>query len=343
MRFPASLLARFNKRPHISSPTPNGAWSVTQDFTAGSATNGPPSATHLAPQAAALAARLPAILLQANRIAATLHAGQHGLRRAGGGESFWQYRQALPGEPVQHIDWRQSARSAHAYVRETEAQAPQTFLLWCDLSPSMQWRSNTALPEKAERAILLQLALAAFFLRSGERVRLLTPSGVASLPTAGTPLERLAFALLGMARSAKPSVTPMPPVGLVPRYSQLLIASDFLCEDTFLHATLRQYAGTPARAHLMHIADPAELSLPYKGHVTFEGLEHEQSLDLPHVQSLQQDYKNLIAARESALQNCAARYGHTLTQHCTDNQPLPALLALLDQFSAVRHRQSVPS
>lgn len=350
MPSPASFLQRFKKR--ISPPAPlehKDGWAAAQDFTA-SLTSGSAHtaalpergaaapASFLAPQAAALAARLPDLMLQANRIAATLYAGQHGQHRAGGGENFWQYRQAQPGEPVQHIDWRQSARSTHAYVRETEAQAPQTYLLWCDLTPSMHWHSAPNLPDKNERAILLQLAIAAYLLRKGERVRLLTPTGLATPPPAGTPLERLALALLDTAQKT-PTATALPSAAFVPRYTQLIIASDFLCDPHSVHATLRHLAGAPARAHLLHISDPAELTLPYQGHVMFEGLEQEPQLDLPHVQSLRQAYETEIAAHTAALQASAAQFGHTLTQHCTHDAPLPTLLTLQSKLSMHGHFQ----
>ncbi|MCP1221643.1 DUF58 domain-containing protein [Acetobacter orientalis] len=341
----ASFLQRLTKRTPQPHP-PRDDWSAAQDFTASLTpkasaaprkTQEQPNSARLAPQAAALAARLPDLMLQANHLAATLQAGQHGQKRAGSGESFWQYRQAQPGEPVHHIDWRQSARTAHAYVRETEAQAPQTYLLWCDLTPSMQWRSAPNLPEKGERAILLQLALAAYLLRNGEHVRLLTPSGPATPPPAGTPLERLALALVGMAKTTTPPFAALPPTSVVPRHARLIIASDFLCDAPLLHATLQHLAGVPAQAHLVHIADPAEYLLPYKGHITFQGLEHEAPLDLPHVQALQQAYKDQMSAHTATLHTYASRYGHTLTHHTTQNAPLPTLLALQDQMSAHTH------
>jgi uncharacterized protein (DUF58 family) len=39
-----------------------------------------------------LAASLPRLVLEARRIAANVIHGLHGRRRAGAGESFWQYR-----------------------------------------------------------------------------------------------------------------------------------------------------------------------------------------------------------------------------------------------------------
>ena len=41
---------------------------------------------------------LPPLLAQAEHLAASVAMGFHGRRRAGHGEDFWQYRQAVPGD-----------------------------------------------------------------------------------------------------------------------------------------------------------------------------------------------------------------------------------------------------
>ena len=61
-----------------------------------------------------LAARIPRLILEARRVAATVIHGLHGRRRAGMGENFWQYRHFTSGEPAQNIDWRRSAREPGA-------------------------------------------------------------------------------------------------------------------------------------------------------------------------------------------------------------------------------------
>lgn len=90
----------------------------------------------LGEQALELAAPLPPMLVQAERIAATIAAGGHGRRRAGPGESFWQFRRYQPGDPRPRIDWRRSARTPHIFVRENEWEAAQTVWLWRDGSAS---------------------------------------------------------------------------------------------------------------------------------------------------------------------------------------------------------------
>jgi uncharacterized protein (DUF58 family) len=64
-----------------------------------------------------LAARIPRLILEARRVAATVYHGLHGRRRAGPGENFWQYRRFVSGEPSSNVDWRRSARDDHLYVR----------------------------------------------------------------------------------------------------------------------------------------------------------------------------------------------------------------------------------
>jgi uncharacterized protein (DUF58 family) len=120
-----------------------------------------------------LAARLPPLMVEAERVATTVAQGVHGRRRVGTGETFWQFRQYQPGDPVPRIDWRESAKSMRLYIRETEWEAAQSVWLWRDGSPSMDYASRPELPTKRTRVDLLLLALAALLIRGGERVALL--------------------------------------------------------------------------------------------------------------------------------------------------------------------------
>ena len=91
-----------------------------------------PNATALASRSEGLAARLPALVIAAERVAATVTQGIHGRRRVGLGEAFWQFRSYEPGDPPQRIDWRRSARSDRVFIRQTEWEASQTVWLWRD-------------------------------------------------------------------------------------------------------------------------------------------------------------------------------------------------------------------
>ena len=109
-------------------------------------------------EAEALGASLPPLLVDAERLASAVSLGVHGRRKAGMGESFWQFRRYRPEDSSTAIDWRQSAKSQHLFVREREWEAAQSVWFWCDASPGMQFASGQV--TKAERAKLIALALA---------------------------------------------------------------------------------------------------------------------------------------------------------------------------------------
>jgi len=120
-----------------------------------------------------LAAGLPSFSIRALRVAAGVISGVHGRRRRGRGESFWQFRQFQPGDPVSSIDWRRTAASQDIFIREREWEVAQQVWLWCDRSPSMDYASSPELEPKRTRAALITLALAAMLLQGVETVGLL--------------------------------------------------------------------------------------------------------------------------------------------------------------------------
>jgi uncharacterized protein (DUF58 family) len=117
-----------------------------------------------------LARRLPGLIVSAKEVAATVMHGVHGRRRAGAGETFWQFRPFVYGESTNRIDWRRSARDDRIYVREREWEAAHTVWIWCDRSASMGYVSNLALQPKIDRGLVLALALSDLLVRGGERV-----------------------------------------------------------------------------------------------------------------------------------------------------------------------------
>ena len=81
-------------------------------------------------EADGLSAGLPPLMVQADHLAASVSLGVHGRRRAGMGESFWQFRRYASPDSSSAIDWRQSAKSQHIFVREREWEAAQTIWFW---------------------------------------------------------------------------------------------------------------------------------------------------------------------------------------------------------------------
>ena len=65
--------------------------------------------TTLRAQAEIQAARLPPLLARAEHLAGAVLLGDHGRRRSGMGDDFWQYRPAQIGDSRRMIDHRRSA------------------------------------------------------------------------------------------------------------------------------------------------------------------------------------------------------------------------------------------
>jgi uncharacterized protein (DUF58 family) len=265
-------------------------------------------------RAEALAARLPPLLVEAERVAETVRQGVHGRRRVGVGESFWQFRPYAPGDS--RIDWRQSAKSDRVYVRETEWEAAQTVFLWRDATPSMDWTGDAARPRKKLRAELLSLALAALLLKGGERVAL---PGQPAIGGRGA-LERLGRALLSDA-----SALPQHPL---PRHASLVLIGDFLDPLDTLAATLQAQAARGIAGVVVQLLDPAEVSLPWEGRIRFHGLEGEGDELVPRVDAVREAYQHAFAQQTQALERATRAAGFVLVRHTTDAPPQNALLAL---------------
>ena len=270
--------------------------------------------------AEALGAALPPLLVAADRVASTVAQGVHGRRRVGQGDSFWQFRPYVQGDPLGRVDWRQSARGDRAFVRETEWEAAQTVLLWRDGSASMRWRSAPELEEKRARAELLLLALAALLLRGGERVRLLA-EGAATI-SGRHGLDRVAEQMaLPADESLFSRIDP-------PRHARVVLIGDFLAPLGQTAAMLQRFATASVRGHLLQVLDPAETDLPFAGRVRFRGLEREGETLVPRVQSIRAAYGEALAAHQEGLAALCRAAGFSRTLHRTDHPPQMALLGL---------------
>lgn len=296
-------------------------------FSAGRARTAPGPAA-VRQRAEEAASRLPPLLVAAEQVAATVEQGVHGRRRVGQGETFWQFRRYQPGDSIQRIDWRQSAKRQHVFIRENEWEAAQSIWLWLDRSPSMGYASDGGLPEKSERATILTLALASLLVRGGERIALL---GEGLPPANGRAvLARVAAALTAPGDGA----ASLPPVERLPRHARLVLVSDFLSPSADIAAMLRAYAGLGLRGHLLQICDPAEESLPFSGRVRFEGMEGEGETLIGRVEAVRGDYVALMRAHRCAVSDAARGIDWSWTAHRTDQPPQTALLALYQALAA---------
>lgn len=280
-------------------------------------------------ESARAAARLPGLMIEADRVAQTVLHGVHGRRRIGTGESFWQFRAFLPGDSTTQIDWRQSAKSDHLFIRQNEWEAAQSVYLWRDGSASMHYASRPrVLPSKFHRANVLALALAELLLRGGEHIGFLDERRQergSGLIRARKGLESLALRLDDEGQQA----SGLPDLSRLPRYAHLVLFSDFLLPVPELAQKLERVAARGLEGHLCQILDPMELALAIRGRVLFRGLEQGEGEELiPRVERVRQDYQQRMQAHCAALRDLARHLGWGYSLHQSDHPPHMALLAL---------------
>jgi len=266
--------------------------------------------TDLRARAEQLGAALPPLLAEAEHLAASVMLGEHGRRRAGRGDEFWQYRPAHAGDTARSIDWRRSARSDAYFVREQEWQAAQSVTLWVDQGASMRFASAKGLPQKADRARLLGLALALLLLRGGERVGLAHPGddpAQAILPRAGRAQALLLAEALARREVADDFAPPLS-AGVEAR-SLVVFLSDFLGPIAPLRRAMAAVAGRGARALLVQVLDPAEDRFPFAGRVVFQSVGGSLRHETREAGDLRDRYRQRLAERQDELDRLARQSG----------------------------------
>ena len=289
----------------------------------------PQKAAALGLEAEKLAARLPPLLVEAERLSSIVGLGVHGRRKAGTGETFWQFRRYAQGDGTNTIDWRQSAKSQHLFVREREWEAVEAVWFWCDASAGMRFSSDRSLPTKFDRAGLLALALASLLVRGGERIALL---GNGRTPAGGrVALHRMAHVISELA----PDGASLPPAADIGRNAQIVWFGDFLSPLEDIDRIIRKFAGGGLSGHLVHIIDPAEEDFPYSGRTRFEWSPARLSELLGRAESVREEYRRRFRAQAESVSALARGMDWTYLAHRTDHRPETALVALYATLGGV--------
>jgi uncharacterized protein (DUF58 family) len=276
-------------------------------------------------EALALARHFEDLVVVAKEVAASVLHGVHGRRRAGQGETFWQFRPFDAGEAATRIDWRRSAKDERLYVREREWEAAHTVLVWIDRSASMAFSSALALQSKADRAVVLGLAIADLLVRGGERVGL---AGLLPPVAVRDVVERFAEAMLHDERRPGFAATELPSTLNLPRNGRAVLVGDFLCDPAELQRLIVACSGRGGRGHLVMISDPVEDAFPFSGHVELVDAESRASLRIGEARMFRDAYLGRLEQHRDAIRAAARARGWSFTLHRTDRPATEALLAL---------------
>jgi uncharacterized protein (DUF58 family) len=189
----------------------------------------------------------------------------------------------------------------------------------------MAFSSDLALQPKADRALVLGLAMAELLVRGGERVGL---AGLVPPIAVHNVVERFAEAMLHDEQRSGYVPAELPRALRVPRHARALLIGDFLSDTQEVADMIAASGGHGAHGHLVMVADPVEDAFPFHGQVELVDVDSRATLGIGEAKAFRDDYLRRLALHRDAIRAAAGRRGWTFTLHRTDRPATEILLAL---------------
>lgn len=277
----------------------------------------------IAADASQLDAGLAPLLLQAEHLAQTVAAGEHGRRRPGVGDDFWQFRPYTAGVDTQKsIDWRRSARADQLYVRTFEWKTAQSLALSVDASVNMHDRAT---PSKWEVSAVLAAALAGAVVRAGERVGSLDHS----VPL-GYGYSQVARLIASFSKDNDTEIASAPK--MLPK-SKAVIFSDFLANLTSTHNILEMAHDRQVSGVLVQVLNRDEVGFAFRGPVIFADPAGSVTHETQGAHDLRDKYLQRLAERFDLLDQMAAAAGWRVERVVSDQSMFNAVTRLYGLLS----------
>jgi uncharacterized protein (DUF58 family) len=231
----------------------------------------------------AIIARLGTMELKARTVVEGFLAGLHRSPYKGFSVEFAEYRQYLPGDDLNTLDWKVYARSDRHYVKKFEEETNLDCHLLLDVSASMGY-TGAAPMSKVEYGSVLAASLALLMNRQrdatgliafDDRIRFRLPAGA----RAGH-LHALLLALEKMEPGSQSNVArPLQQLAeaLVKR-SLVVLISDLLDDPESVIKGLRYLRFRGSDVIVFQVLDPNELTFPFRGASRFRDLESAEEV-----------------------------------------------------------------
>lgn len=282
-------------------------------------------------QAEEASASLPTLMLKSHKIAESVLHGEHARRKPGTGENFWQFREYVPTDRPQDIDWRQSAKGDNVYIKQKEWLVTRKILFWCAGGKTMNFGSNPdrAVYTKEENAQIICLALALLLQRSYEQIG---TYGGGLTGRSELTMEKLGQYLLERGH-AKPEDASLPDTKsiVLPRHAIFIGVGDFLSPIKEIEARFDVLGQQTKNALIIQTLDPAEIDLGFSGRVRFKGLANEEEI-VNNVANIRKDYKQRITDHIKQVEALCVRYNWHYQLHRTDKDVGDTLKAIWESI-----------
>lgn len=246
-------------------------------------------------------------------------------------------------DDVRHIDWNVTARLDTPYVRQFNEDREITAWFLLDVSPSVDFGSNSAL--KRTKLTELVAVLGRILTRHGNRVGAILYTGETERVVPSGAGRRHLLYLLHSVQSMPP-LHSAPPTNLrellisayniISRRSLVVLVSDFFSDPGW-----ERPLGHLAQRHELlsvRVFDPLELELPDLGLVTMQDAETgEQLLVDTHDPGFRRRYADKAAANETSIREGFLAAGVDAFELSTEDEILDAIL----RFASLRKLRSM--
>jgi uncharacterized protein (DUF58 family) len=250
--------------------------------------------------------------------------GLHRSPRRGFSVEFAEHRMYQPGDELRYVDWKILGRNDRLYVKQFEEETNLRAMIVCDTSRSMAWSGSpgTVLPKLAYTQRLIA-ALSLVLIRQRDATGLITFDD--DIRTVIPPRARLTHwrqllhvlssVQAGRGTAAEPALRRV--VGQLRRRGLVVFVSDLLLDRALALKALRFLRHRGHQVLVLHIMDPAEVSLGGPHEAKFEDPETHATVVL-RPRDWAGAYRDTIRAVVSEWRLACRRHGITYHRVTTD-------------------------
>jgi uncharacterized protein (DUF58 family) len=228
-------------------------------------------------------ARLGTMELKARTVVEGFLSGLHRSPYKGFSVEFAEYRQYLPGDDLNTLDWKVYARTDRHYVKKFEEETNLECHLLLDQSASMGYRGAAPM-SKLEYGSVLAASLAFLMNRQRDATGLIAFDEQIRfrLPAAGRPghLHALLLALERIQPGLRSNVgRPLHQLAeALLKRSLVVLISDLLDDPEPVIKGLRHLKFRGTDVVVFQVLDPNELTFPFKGAAKFKDIETDEEV-----------------------------------------------------------------
>lgn len=249
--------------------------------------------------------------------------GLHRSPRRGFSVEFAEHRMYQPGDELRYVDWKILGRNDRLYVKQFEEETNLRAMVVLDVSRSMAWTGSpdTTLPKLAYAQRLIA-ALSLVLLRQrdatgliafDDEVRTVLPPR-AALSHWRQLLQTLAGLSAGLGTAAEPALRRV--VDQLRRRGLVVFVSDLLLDRALALKALRFLRHRGHQVLVLHVLDPAELTLAGPAEARFEDPETRTAVVLrprDWAGAYQQTVRNVVGEWRLACRRHGIRYHRVTT------------------------------